>query len=345
MKKEKFTVYDMAKKAGVSIATISRAVNPATRSRVATKTLERIDRLVEKYQYTPNLAARNLSQTSFNTIGVVLPHFSGLFLTHFYSQILAGVADTLLETSLRFKTILLQPRKTKWDRYPFQFAEGVDGLVVPQWPQFFSNKNIIGKLRIPCVVIGEASTKLNAYSVSCDHTRGGELAAEYLYSCGHRKMAVLAGPKGSSDLGLRLKGFKEGLRKKGIKLDPGCLIHANFEEYPAAKEVERLIQQKPNLTAIFCLNDALALGAIKKLRQLGVSCPQKISVAGFDDDAASALSDPPLTTIRQPIYEMAREAARILIENLKQKKSPKNRFQHAVFPVALITRNSVKKIQ
>lgn len=341
MQKTKITIYDMAKKADVSIATISRVVNRETRGRVALKTLKRIDQLVQKYRYAPNLAAKNLSKAAFNTIGVVLPHLRGIFFSDYYSNLFSGVSDAILESHYRFKMVMLKPGKEKWDHYDFKNAEGVDGLVLTHWPLFFSSKKAFQNIKIPCVIVFDAEVGIQVPYVCCDNEAGGRLAGEYLIKKGHKKIAVLTGAPWSENSRLRLKGFRDCLKTHGIKLEPSLIQCANYQEGEAKEKVKDLIQTRKKFTALFCLNDGMALGTIAGMKSLGLKCPQDISVMGFDDERRSAYSDPALTTIHYPMYEIAKWGTQILLEDLAQGKAQRKGMRRQIFPVYLAERQSV----
>src|SRR5687768_1561382 len=169
----KTTVYKLARQAGVSIATISRALNESTRHLVAPATLDKIRRLAEKSGYSPNHAARSLGASAFKTIGVLLPHFSGIFFSDYYARILSGVADALFESDYAFKLVMLKQGEPKWDRHDFRSAEGVDGLVVTHWPNFFSSAQRLVETGLPCVVINDPEPDVHAYFSSGDNYGGG----------------------------------------------------------------------------------------------------------------------------------------------------------------------------
>jgi LacI family transcriptional regulator len=202
------TILELAKKAQVSIATVSRALNPHTRHKVKAKTLEKIEDLMRKHSYSPNLAAKNLRRTTFQVIGILVPHLRGVFMGDYYPKLLSGVSDALLDSSYHFKMVMLKSENKKWDHYNFKFSEGVDGLIISHWPVFFSDKSVLNRLGIPCAVINDPEVSVQAYFVSCDNEEGGRLAAEHFYRQGHRKIAVLTGPEWSGDSILRLKGFQ-----------------------------------------------------------------------------------------------------------------------------------------
>ena len=337
----KFTIKEMAQKAGVSVATISRALNAETRSKVATETLEKVDTLIQKHGYTPNLAAKILRQSATKTVGVILPYVKGVFYQSYYEHILSGIADALFHTEYQFKLLLLREEKMARDRYDFQAGERVDGLIITHWAKFFSHKKFLEKINIPCVVINDYDKNIKAQFVSGDHFSGGQKAAEYLYAQGHRRFGVLTGAVWSRDSQARLEGFKSFLEQRGVILNPENVINADYSEEAAFERVGELF--KNNLTAIFCCNDQMAWGVLKRLKKEGFSCPEDISIVGYDNDWRTALCAPPLTTIDVPIYELAKSATKLLIDHL-QGQAEKPFVKVHFLPVELVERKSVQSI-
>jgi DNA-binding LacI/PurR family transcriptional regulator len=337
------TIYEIAKKAGVSIATISRAMNPQTREKVSPATLKKIDEIVKKSAYTPNVAARNLGGASFKTIGVVLPHLKGIFFSDYYAQLLSGVADTLLDTDYHFKMITLKAEDFKWDHYDFRSGEGVDGIIITHWPHFFSSARAIEKLTVPCVVINDPETGARAHFATCDNTMGGEIAARYLYSKAHRRIAILAGPDWSADSRLRIQGFRDYLKRMSPAIAPDVLP-ADFQEDKAGVLAEAYFRKNDQVTAFFCCNDLMAFGVIRALKKIGIHCPRDISIVGYDDDCRAENFDPPLTTIRAPHYDLTKEGTRRLVRYLKKEEKEEFFKEQTVFPVELVERHSVKQL-
>lgn len=338
----KMTIYEMAEKAKVSIATISRAANPATRSKVSSETLVKIDKLLERHRYTTNLAARNLTRTTTKTIGILMPHHPQVFLEDFYCKILSGVSDAMIDSEYRLKMVLLKCEK-KWDAYNFRAGEGIDGIIVIHWHAFFSNKSVLEKLGVPAVIISDVEKNIRAHFVSGDHFQGGRLAAETLYSQGHRKIGVFTGPPDSADSQLRMKGFANYLAEKGIILDPDAIVCGHFQEEKAYALAGPFLQRQKNLTALFCLNDGMALGVLRKLQELGIRCPEQLSVLGYDGDKRGESSQPPLTTVSVPLYEIAKEATERLVRYLEAPRKNKDFYFHqTLVPVALTQRGSVR---
>ncbi len=339
----KLRIKEIAKKAGVSVATISRAINPENRKKVAPKTLKKIDRLVREYAYTPNFAAKILRKVSTKTIGVIFPSFKGIFSNSYYTNMLSGVSDFMLESDYRFKILLLKEGAENWEQYDFKSAESVDGLIVTHWPQFFS-KNKISELNIPCVFINDLAKNIKAYFVCGDHFSGGKKAARHLFSLGHRRMAVFTGLDWSSDSHLRLAGFRSFLQQEGILLNPSAVVKADYQEHIAYNKVEYLLKNNPKITAIFCCNDEMAFGVIKRLKELGIKCPADISVVGYDDILRASAFIPALTTLRDLVYDLARAGAKSLISYLEKRDFANPLTGQTLLPVELIERRSTSEI-
>ena len=340
MKTSKLNIYEIAQKAKVSIATISRAMNPETRGKVAVRTLEKIDRLVEKLGYTPSLAAKNLTQTSTKTIGVVFPYLPGIFYSNYYNHILASVSDYLYSTDYRFKLLLLKPEQPFWNNFDFKAGEGVDGLLITHWFKYFSDKSVLEKINVPSVVINDIDKSVHAQFVGSDQKAGGQIAAEHLFQLGHRRIGVIAGPDWSLDSKQRIQGFKSYLKIKGVVIQSNQVVKGDFLKEVAYNEVEKLIKKVPDLTAIFACNDQMAVGAIQRLKEMGKECPKDISVIGFDDEPVAVGFSPQLTTVHVPIFDIAKEAAALLLKYLSetnQKKRPKGCF---FLPMKIIERQS-----
>ena len=336
-------IYQVAKRAGVSITTVSRAINPETRSKVSSETLNRIDEVVHKTHYTPNFLAKNLSRTRYKTIGILLPYLPGIFFSDYYAKILSGVGDAIMATDHDFKLIMLRYDK-KWDDYNFKAGQGVDALVIMHWHLFFSDKTVLGNLKIPFIVINDPEPNVRAHFVGGDNVLGGELAAKHLHRMGHRKIAVLTGPAWSSDSRLRLAGFRSELKRRGAHLDLQRVIAADYRKDKAAVLVEPLLTGPSKVTAIFCLNDYMAFGVLEKLKQMRISCPGAISVIGYDDERRAKYSSPPLTTVNVPLYELAKEATRKLVGHLNERKKPDEFIGETKFPATLVERKSVKDL-
>ncbi|HTL69847.1 MAG TPA: LacI family DNA-binding transcriptional regulator, partial [Candidatus Eisenbacteria bacterium] len=291
-------------------------------------------------------AAKNLVGSATRTVGVVLPHFSGIFFSDYYSKVLAGVADAVLEAGYRFKLVMLRHAEgPRWDRHDFRSAEGVDALVVTHWPNFFSKASAINRLTLPCVVVNDAEPGVRAHFAGSDNRMGGYLAAQHLCAMGHRRVLLVTGPEWSSDSRLRVEGFRAFFREAGVRAQIEAVSGA-FHESDAAHAVGEFFSRKKGFTAVFACNDLMACGALARLAQMGIDCPSRVSVVGYDDDARAASAAPPLTTVRVPLYEIARESVRRLIDRLEG-RDDRDRFFRSptVMPVELVVRQSVRPLR
>lgn len=339
-------IRQLAKIAGVSVATISRATNPETRNKVAPDTLERIDRLIKRHGYTPNIAARHLSRQKTKMIGVIMPYDYNIFYSSYHGHILAGVSNFFIKSDYQFKLILLHEREDMWDNYNFKMGEGVEGIILTHWFRFFSKKMISEKMDAPCVVINDFDKDMKARFVCEDGRSGGKRAAEYLCGMGHRNVAVITGAPWSRDSAYRREGFTDSWKKQGLSQESVLITQGHFDDINRTHEaVDAILKAKEKATAIFCCNDNMAFWAIERLRQKGLSCPQDISVIGYDDDFRCATFDPPLTTMQVPVYDMAQRAAKIVLEYLESGK-PSSKFPKKVewVPVRLIERRSTRRV-
>ena len=338
-------IIDIAQEAGVSLMTVSRAINPQERRKVSPETLKIIDEIVKRSGFKPNTAARHLRKSATKIIGIIFPYYPGVFYSTYYSHILSGVADYLVNTEYQFKLILLKEQDSYWDNYDFSAGERVDGLIVTHWTQVFSMKSYLEKIDIPCVVINDFEKDLKIGIVYGDSYGGGQTAAKYLFDKGHKHVAILNGPAWSKDAEQRIDGFQDFYNKKGIKIRPDLIVRADFSERKAFEQTASLIRKDPKITAIFCCNDEMAYGVLQRLNELGINCPKRISVFGFDNNFQSAHVQPPLTTISVPVYDLAVESARSLVMHLQSPKS-KNRFTGSkILPMQLIERESVRDLK
>jgi len=340
----KLTVIDLAKKAGVSIATISRALNPETRHKVAPETLRIIEKLAAKHNYTPNKAAKHLRKSAYKTIGVLFPHHQGMLTSEYYMQILSGAADAVLNSDYQLKMILLKPEQAPWDHYDFKNGEGVDGLIVTYWRSFFKRAEVFKKIGVPCVVINNCESNIRARFFAGDHYQGSRLAAQHLIENGHKNIAILKGKYESPDICERLQGFQDEV-KKSLKTTHNTKVieSSGYAEEDAYAVADQILDAKPPFTAAFCVNDTLALGILKRMEEKGLSCPENLSIVGYDNDRGTTHSHPPLSTINVPVYELSKLATQDLIYFLKN-PTQKSFLQTRRLPAQLIQRSSVAHV-
>jgi len=339
-------IRQLAELAGVATSTISRATNPRTRKMLSAETLAKIDALIRKHGYVPSIAARQLKNPGAMKVGVILPYYDRMFYHSYYIHVLAGIADALIDTDYSFRLIMLKPRRKKWDWYDFQIGEGVEGVVVTHWQSVFAARFLAKADALPHVVINDYDDSVNSRFVCEDSESGGRLAAAHFYELGHREVAVITGNPDSRDSASRLKGFLDFWREKDLPVPATRVAQGDFGGGERVKSaVDFLMMQKIRPTGIFTCNDRMAVTACERLVETGLGCPDDVSIIGYDDAGEYAHAFPALTTIRQPLYEIARTAARLLVAHLSGESTDALSTGNTPLPVELIRRDSVRAIQ
>lgn len=325
------TIRDVAKEAGFSSATVSIVLNKAPLSRyfpAATK--KRIEHTAEKLGYRPNQFARSLRGKRSQTVGVIVFDMMDPYCT----LVLRGIENTLYQ--MGYLPILTDAhnQRARLERYLEMLLERrMEGLiVVANW--LFLDIDLIGDLeksKVPTALIGCELRTGAMSSVTVDNEAGAYAAIEHLHSIGHRKIAVIRGPKTLTDSSPRWKGIRRFARAGGLDLEKELIVDLPESRYPLSsfeagyKLTEDLLARRHPFTAILAFDDITAFGAIRALSKAGVRVPEDCSVVGFDDVAPAALYSPPLTTIRQPLEIMGATAVDIVTGTINaplEKRSP-----------------------
>jgi LacI family transcriptional regulator len=329
------TLKQIARLAGVSIATVSRAINQP--DMVAASKLKAVEEVLQRLSYIPNNAARILLNGRSMTIGLIVPTMSNPV----FAPTIEAAEETLraagygvlVACSNRDVDLELEQVRTMLGR-------GVDGLILTGSRR---HPDVLGVLRsrnVPVVFQDCAETYPGSFSVAMPDASAMALAIDTLVDAGHRRIAVLTGPTGNTPpVAERLRGAREQLAARGIELSPLGL--AETEDYDAATAraaVRCFLNQSPGYTAIACTGDILALGAIMAIREAGLSVPDDISIVGCSDSVMVQYVDPPLTTIHLPFKEMGAVAAERLLSILKDEPASGLTFM----PFQLVRRQSIK---
>jgi LacI family transcriptional regulator len=311
------TIHDVAKRAGVSVATVSRVLNG--KELVREETSRQVQAAAKSLRYVPNVAARSLSIRRSQTIGIVLPDVHG----EFFSEIIRGIDvaarhagyHILVSGSHSDPGEMLEVLETMHGR--------VDGLVV--MAPDLSLASLRGPLApgLPLVLLNSTGGGFDAITI--DNYGGARAMMRHLAELGHERVAFIKGPAQNGDARERLRGFRHAMRALGPAAVRALELAGDFTEesgYDAAKVV---VKQRPRPTAIFAANDAMAIGALSALADLGVDVPRRMSVAGFDDIPIARYVAPPLTTIRVDIAELGRRAFALLLDALGGPSSASHR--------------------
>lgn len=317
------TMRDVAEATGFSPATVSIVLNNAPLARyIAPTTRQRIEETAKRLGYRPNAMARFLRSKRSQSIGVILFDVTDPFCT----PVLRGIENTLYP--LGYLPILTDAHNQpdRFERYLEMLLERhVDGLiVVANW--LFVDIHVLADLNkqeIPTATIGWEIPGKRVSSVMVDNEAGGRQAMEHLYQRGHRRVAIIRGPKSLIDTAPRWRGIQKFAQSVKLELDPALCSqlpdtfdpNASFEH--GYRLTEELLQQKKKFTAVLAFDDLTALGAMRALAKAGIRVPEDCSVTGFDDVAISALSAPSLTTVRQPLEIMGSTAVTIVMDAIK----------------------------
>lgn len=315
---------------GLSPATVSLVINRSTvADAIPQETKDRIFAAARKFKYRPNFFARSLrAQRSF-TIGVIVPEVSD----GYSATVMSGVEDYLLQEGYFYFVASHRHRPDLIDEYPRLFLErSIDGLIAVDTPWNLS-------LSVPVVTVSGHNNVKGVTNIVLNHQRAAELALKHLFQLGHRKIAFIKGQAFSSDTEVRWTNIERAAGQLGIQIS-GKLVVQLEENSPSPHvglvATKKLLAARQPFTALFAFNDISAMGAIRALRDAGLRVPDDVSVVGFDDIQNAAYQNPGLTTVRQPLREMGRIAAEILLRRINRPGSDLNDKRAAVEPELMV---------
>jgi len=325
------SIRQVARQAGVSIATVSRALT--TPDKVSDKTLKKVLAQVERSRYKPNLLARNFRSKRAYAVVVLVPNIANPF----FAEIIRGIEQVAQQHGY---AVLLGDTEGREDREAYYAGlvetRQADGLIQlhPRLPKVAQGA---GGSDIPLVNACEYIVDAPCPRVGIDNVAAARDMTAYLIGLGHRRIGAILGPNSSPLTSDRLRGYKLALKAAKITSDEDLVAQGDFSMSSGRDAVERLFKVEKPPTAVFCFNDEMALGAIRWLKSTGRCVPQDVSVVGFDDIEFASFCDPPLTTIEQPTREIGNKAMSVLFEMLSGGK-PEPALH--TLPTKLIVRDS-----
>ncbi len=312
-RKTSVTIFDVAKHAGISVATVSRVLNNT--AVVAPETIARVQAAVAELKYVPRTAARNLATRKTNTIGLLLTNIH----EDFFAPLLYGIETAASEAGFDL-LISTTNRPRPREEFPRSLgAHNTDGLLVFAESLSEAALTFCYEQGFPMVLIHQSPP--NSMSIPCvtvENKAASRKIVEHLIEAhGRRRIAYFKGPPGHEDSHWREMGYQEALEAHGIAFDPGLIALGEFNRKAAKASVKKLLESGVAVDAIFSGDDEGGIGVLEGLKELGKRVPEDVAVVGFDDQRLSAYLTPPLTTVRAPTYDLGKIAVRQLVSLIR----------------------------
>jgi LacI family transcriptional regulator len=329
MPERRVTIGDVAAEAGVSVATVSKVING--RWGVAEQTSARVQAVIDELGYQSSLVAQSLRRRQTNVLGVLV-----VDIEPFSAELLKGAARAVHGSGYElvvFSGCGRADDQVGWEQRYLSRVSGTlcDGAIL------VTPSSVDATYGAPVVAVDHNAASSSLPTVDSDNLAGAVAATEYLLGLGHRRIGLLAGRPDLESARLRERGYRTALRAAGIEVDPKLVRVGGYQPDSAEEAARLMLQGDDRPSAIFAANDVSALAAIGAARALGLDVPRDLSVIGFDNVPESALSEPPLTTIQQPIQQMGFEAVELLIGLIE--KRPELATQR-MLPTQLVVRGS-----
>lgn len=334
------SIKDVAKEAGVSIATVSRVLNDV--DVVNEETKKKVMNAIKKLDYRPNIVARSLKTQKTRTIGIVIPDIS----SQFYPEIVRGAED--VSNIYNYNVILcntdldIEKEKEYLRVLREKMVDGIIYMSSSLAPEIIS---LLENLKLPTVLVetsekeGTEGTETEFCSVTIDNEKAAYEAVDYLIKKGNKNIAFIGvNPKIANASAIRFNGYKKALEENGIKFNEDLVQFGGLKAIDGSDGISAILK-KTKFDAVFCAGDEIAMGAINTLREDNIKVPEDVDVIGFDNIYTSSIFYPKLTTIEQPTYDMGSVGMRMLIKIINKKELEQKKY---VLPYTLIERDSCK---
>ena len=330
------TLKDIAKKANVSVATVSRVLNDL--GGYSDDTRKEVLKIIDEYGYRRNAVARNLKMKISNTVAVLLPHVE----TTYYITIMNGIEDAAQRHGY---SVIICHVGTSGDRtkeYMKVLEERqIDGIIGCSLPPKEEIDALMANSKIPSVLVSTLSYNYTIPYVRVDDFKAEYAATSYLIQKGHRKIAFLSGPLNDMVAGVpRLNGYKQALEDNRIEYNEELVAYTPFSYEMGIEAVKQLIAKNNNFTAIAACCDEVAVAALSVGYKYGMTTPRDFSIIGFDNTHTAQMAIPPITTVSQPLYEMGTTAFEMLLEEIQTGKKSKS----CIVPFEIVERESVREL-
>ena len=328
------TLIDVARLAGVSPSTVSRILNGT--AKVSDEKRQSVMDAIAKMNFAPNPMAQSLKRGRSMTIGIVVQDIS----SPFFDETLHGIDEALKGTG--YASVIVSGHwnaAEEVDRIRLLLARKVDGIILLSGRITDESVLQFSEHR-PIVSTGRSIQTQRALGFKLDNEYGGWLAVRHLIELGHRRIAFITGPANNCDAIERLAGYKRALQEADITYDPKIVVEGDFHESSGMRAINHLFETQQQFTAVCAANDLSAYGARLSLYRKGIRVPDDISLVGFDDLPGSSYTTPPLTTIRQPLYDIGRIATNSLLHLINGEA-----VETSIPPLELIVRETTRRIR
>ncbi len=313
-RRQRVTISQVAREAGVSTQTISRVLN--NRPDVSEETRQRVQEIIARLGYQPNALARGLVSRRTHTLGLITADFSD----YFFTQVIAGAEVEARKHGYFFMLGSTERNPQDEPEYIRLLTERyVDGILFARPSTEPDSRHLVSLLRdrVPVVTTAYHLPGEPLTVVDVDNVDGGHQATRCLLERGHAHIAMITGPASWKSVADRSLGYGQALHEAGIAPDPALTVEGDWSYQSGYRAMQALIAHGRPFSGLFAQNDQMAIGAIRALREAGRRVPQDVAVVGYDDIPVAAYSDPPLTTIRQPMQEVGALATRLLIQAIE----------------------------
>jgi LacI family transcriptional regulator len=329
------TIHDVAKKAKVSVMTVSRMMNDP--EKVSAKTIQKIQRTMDQLGYHPNYIARSLVRKKTNTLGIVMPDIKNTFFNSWFRS----VED--YARSFNYNLLLCNTDENseyEMNHIHLLLSQRVDGIIIV--PHTQTSVLYLKKSRIPFVLVDRVFSDIEADCITTDHYAGAFAATEYLIKLGHRHIGILKGPGILYPDVERYRGFCDSMKKHNLKIDISHIRNCEFQEGKSYEAVSEMLKSEEPPTALFSFNSLMTIGAINAMHALKRSIPKDLSIVSFDEIPGQIIFRPKITYVFQPIEELGRNTTQIILDKIEH---PSRKKSHRIYlKPELIVGESCRKI-
>lgn len=306
-------IKDVAKYAGVSTATVSHVLNNTRFVEESTK--ERVNQAIRELGYRPSAVARGLATQKTQTIGILISDQSNVF----FGEVIRGIEKVFLPENYGLMVCSTAEILEREAHYlDLLLGQRVDGIIAASTSQYWSVISEAEKLHTPIVFVDRTFEHLEGCFVGTDNKMGAYLGVKHLIENGHRQIGILSGFDRLSTMRDRYEGYVQALEEAGIQPNPDWVIPSKLTVKDARESMRKLMSFSDRPTAVFSNNNLLTLGALLEIKEMCLDCPKEVSFVGFDDHPWAAVSDPPLTVVKQPAQEIGEIAARMLLSLIEE---------------------------